>query len=453
MNITLNNIDPVNATLTVNVVKDDYASQVKKELKKIKDTASIPGFRKGMAPQGMIQKMYGKSVLVDEVNKLVSDSLYKYIQENKLNVLGEPMPSEAEQAPLDFDNQTDYEFVFDLGLSPEIDVKLTKRDKMPYYTITVEDSAVESQINSLKANYGTYEQVEDIQDRDMVKGLLVELNPDGSEKEGGIYIEDAVLMPSFMKDEAEKTKFMSAKLNDVLVFNPYKAYEGNEAELASFLKIDKEEVKEYTGDFKFRLQEITRYKEAEVNQELFDKIYGEGVVKSEDELKAKIKDELTAQMAPESDYKFLLDSRDLFLKKTKDVVFPDAFLKRWLIASNPERTEESLETDYPKIIDDLRFHLVKEQIVKEKEIKVEYEDIKEYARRVARMQFAQYGMANVPDDLLNNYAEEMVKKEENVRNLIDRAVEDKVVAAIKEMVALQPKEVTMEEFRKLVETN
>lgn len=453
MNITLNNIDPVNATLTVNVVKDDYAPQVKKELKKIKDTASVPGFRKGMAPQGMIQKMYGKSVLVDEVNKLVGDSLYKYIQDNKLNVLGEPMPSEAEQAPLDFDNQTDYEFVFDLGLAPEINVKLTKKDKMPYYTITVEDSAIETQINSLKANYGSYEQVEDIQDRDMAKGLLVELNPDGSEKEGGIYIEDAVLMPSFMKDEAEKAKFMSAKLNDVLVFNPYKAYEGNEAELASFLKINKEEVKDYTGDFKFRIQEITRYKEAEINQELFDKIYGEGVVKSEDELKAKIKDELTAQMAPESDYKFLLDSRDLFLKKTKDVVFPDAFLKRWLVASNPERTEESLETDYPKIIDDLRFHLVKEQIVKEKEIKVEYEDIQEYARRVARMQFAQYGMANVPDDLLNNYAEEMVKKEENVRNLIDRAVEDKVVAAIKEMVALQPKEVTMEEFRKLVETN
>lgn len=323
---------------------------------------------------------------------------------------------------------------------------------MPYYTIAVEDDAVEKQINSLKANYGTYEQVEDIQDRDMAKGLLVELNPDGSEKEGGIYIEDDVLMPSFMKDEAEKAKFMSAKLNDVLVFNPYKAYDGNEAELASFLKIDKNEVKNYTGDFKFRIQEITRYKEAEINQELFDKIYGEGVVKSEDELKAKIKEEITAQMAPESDYKFLLDAKDLFLKKTKDVVFPDAFLKRWLVASNPERTPESLETDYPKIIDDLRFHLVKEQIVKEKEIKVEYEDIKEYAHRVARMQFAQYGMANVPDDLLNNYAEEMLKKEDHVRNLIDRAVEDKVVAAIKEMVTLQSKEITMEEFHKLIET-
>ena len=451
MKITLNNIDSVNATLTIAVVKDDYATEVKKGLKNIRETASIPGFRKGMAPQSMIQKMYGKSILVDEVNKLVSNKLYDYIKENKLNVLGEPLPHEGEQKPLDFDNQEDYEFTFDLGLAPEMSVKLAKSDKVPYYTISVTEEMIEKQINNFKANYGSYDQVNEIEEKDMAKGLLVELDEEGNPKETGINNEDSVLMPSYMKDEEEKSKFMGAKLGDVITFNPFKAYEGSEAELASFMKIKKEEVKDHTGNFTFKIGEITRYKEAEFNQELFDKIYEPGTITSEEQFKDKIKETTAQQLTPESDYKFILDVRQLLEEKTKDVQFPDAFLKRWLIASNPDRTEESVETDYPKIIADLRFHLIREQIVKDNDIKVEMEDIQEQAKNATRAQFAQYGMSNVPDDLLNNYAQEMLKKEETVRSLVDKAVEEKLIEIFKKEVTLKSKEVTVEEFQKLFE--
>ena len=451
MKITLNNIDPVNATLTIAVVKDDYAAEVKKGLKGIRDTASIPGFRKGMAPQSMIQKMYGKSILVDEVNKLVSNKLYDYIKENNLNVLGEPLPHEGEQKPLDFDTQEDYEFTFDLGLAPEINVKLAKGDKVPYYKISVTEEMIEKQVNNFKANYGSYDQVNEVEDKDMVKGLVVELDEAGKPKENGINNEDSVLMPSFMKDDAEKSKFMGSKLGDVITFNPFKAYEGSEAELASFLKVTKEEVKDYTGNFTFEIKEITRYKEAELNQELFDKIYEPGTITTEEQFKDKIKESAAQQLTPESDYKFILDVRQILEDKAKDVQFPDAFLKRWLIASNPERTEESVEADYPKIIADLRFHLIREQIVKDNDIKVEMEDIQEQARNATRAQFAQYGMANVPEDLLNNYAQEMLKKEETVRSLVDKVVEEKLIEIFKKEVTLKNKEVTVEEFQKLFE--
>jgi trigger factor len=451
MKITLNNIDPVNAELTIEVVKEDYAEEVKKGLKKIRDTSSIPGFRKGMTPPSLIQKMYGKSALVDEVNKLVSKSLYDYIKENNLNVLGEPLPSKKEQAPLDFDNQTDYEFTFDLGLAPVMNAKLAKSDKMPYYTIKVTEEMIEKQITNFKANYGSYDQVNEAEEKDMVKGLLVELNDDNIPKENGIQNENSVLMPSYIKEAEEKAKFVGAKTGDAIIFNPYKAYEGTEAELASFLKVKKEEVKNYTGNFSLQIEEITRYKEAELNQELFDKIYEPGTVTSEEQLKEKIKETIAQQMAPESDYKFILDAKLLLEKKAKDVQFPDAFLKRWLLASNPDRTEAATEEDYPKIIEDLRFHLIKEEIVKENNIQVESEDIRQAALKTTRAQFAQYGMSNIPDNLLENYAQEMLKKEETVRNLIDKVVEDKLITVLKEAATLKIKEVTVEEFQKLVE--
>ena len=449
MNITLKNIDPVNAILKIEIAKDDYASKVEKTLKDFRQKASIPGFRKGMAPMSLVKKMQGKSVLVDEVYKIVSEKLYEYIRENKLNVLGEALPSESEQKELDFDTQEDFEFAFDLGLSPEIAVKLTKKDKLPYYSIKVSDEMIDKQINSYKANYGTYSQVNDIEGKDMAKGLLVELNEDGSIKEGGIQNEDSVLMPFYMKDEEEKTKFMTAKLNSVITFNPYKAYEGAESELASFLKIKKDQVKDYTGSFNFEIKEITRYQEAEINQELFDKVFEPGTVKTEEEFRAKISEMIALQLTPESDYKFILDARKLLQGKADNVQFPDTFLKRWLLTSDAERTPESIEEDYPKIIEDLKFHLIKEQIVKDNDIKVEAADVQEYARRATKSQFAQYGMANIPDDLLENYAQEMMKKEETVRSLVDKAVEDKLIAVLKEKLTLDPKEVTVEEFQNL----
>ncbi|GHU71309.1 trigger factor [Bacteroidia bacterium] len=444
MNITLKNIDAVNATITVAVAKEDYQPKVEKAINNICKTIVLDGFRKGYAPKSRIQAMYGKSVLVDEINKLVSDQLYDYIKDSQLNVLGEPLPSQEPQEPLNFDTQENYEFTFDVALAPEMDVKLTKSDKLTYYTIQVADEMVEKQINSFKANYGVYETAETVEAKDIVKGLL-------TEADGELTVEDAVLMPSFMKDEAEKSKFTGAKKDDIISFNPYKAYEGHESELASFLKIKKEEVGAHQGDFTFAITEITRYKEAELNPELYDKIYEPGTVTSEEAFITKIKENIAQQMAPESDYKFLIDAKQALENKAKDIQFPDEFLKRWLVASGEKRTPESVEEDYPKILDDLKFQLIKDKLLKDNDIKIEKEDVEQQAYVTARAQFAQYGMANAPEHLLQNYVQEMMNKEKNVQNLINLVVENKLIDVLKQQATLKNKEVTIEEFQKLFE--
>jgi trigger factor len=425
---------------------------VENSLKDLRKNAVIAGFRKGMVPKSLITQRYGRSVLIEEINQLVSNSLYNYIQENKLNVLGEPLPGLEEQKPLDFDKQEDYTFTFDIGLSPEIAAKLTKEDKLTYYTIKIDDETVNKQIESYKANFGIYDyEAETIEDKDLAKGVLTELDENGNPKEEGIHSDDAVLMPSFIKNEEVKAKFMGASLHTTIVFNPFTAYEGNEAELSSFLKIKKEEVKEHTGDVSFTINEITRYKEAELNQELFDKVFEPGSVDSEEAFREKVRDNIARQVAPESDYKFLLDARDLLQEKAADVQFPDAFLKRWLLASKTDRTPQSIEDDYPQIIEDLKFQLIKNQLIKDNNIEVGESDVTEYAKKATRAQFAQYGMANVPDELLENYSREMLKKEETVRSLIEKAMEDKLIDILKNQATLKSKKVSIEDFQKLFE--
>jgi trigger factor len=452
MNITLKNSDLVNATINVEIVKSDYTEKVENALKDLRKNAAIPGFRKGMVPKSIITQRYGISVLVEEINKLVSNGLYDYIRNNNLNVLGEPLPNETEQKPLDFGKQEDFEFIFDIGLSPEINVNLTKDDKLTYYAIKVEDEMLNKQIESYKSNYGTYaDDANTVEEKDVIKGVLTGLDENGNPAEAGITVEDAVLMPSYIKTDAEKAKFIGAALNATVVFNPFTAYEGNEAELASFLKIKKEEVNNYTGDFAFEIKEITRYKEAELNQELFDKVFEPGTVTSEEAFRGKVKENISSQLTPESDYKFLIDIREYLNKKAADIQFPDAFLKRWLLASNTSKTPESVEENYASIIEDLKFQLIKNRLVKENGLEITDDDVKEYAKQATRAQFAQYGMANVPDQLLENYSQEMLKKEETVRNLIDKALEDKLIKILKTQVTLKTKKVTVEDFQKLFE--
>lgn len=450
MNVSLKNIDAVSGIVKLEIVKADYAEQVEKSLRNFRQKANVPGFRKGMVPMGMVKKMYGKHVLVEEVNKLVSENLFSYIRENKLNILGEPMPNESEQKPINFDTQEDFEFCFDVALAPEINIALSKSDKLPYYEVAIDDEMLNQQIDAYTANFGTYDKADEVEEKDMVKGTVAELE-NGSPKEGGIVVEEAVLMPAYMKDEAEKAKFVGAKVNSVVVFNPNKAYEGAEAEIASFLKVDKEAVAGITGDFSFEITEITRHQKAEMNQELFDKVFGEGVVTSEEEFKNKIKDALTDQFTPQSDYKFLLDAREVLVQKAGEMKFADDMLKRWLVAANENTTAEKVEEDFPKMIEDLKYQLIKENLVKSNNLKVEDEDIEAFAKRVAQAQFAQYGMLSVPEDVLANYAKDMLKNKQTLQNIIDRAVEEKLAAWLKEQVELDVKEVSTEEFGKLFE--
>lgn len=450
MNVSLKNTDATRGVLTLEIVKADYAEQVEKNLRGIRQKANFPGFRKGMVPMGMVKKMFGKSALAEEVNKLISENITAYIRDNHLHILGEPLPSETEQTKVDFDTQEDFEFCFDVALAPEINIELSKADKLPYYQIKIDDEMVDKQLEAYQANFGTYKEVEEVEEKDLVKGTLAELE-NGTPKENGIVVEDAVLMPMYVKEETEKAKFVGAKKHSVVVFNPHKAYEGAEAEIASFLKIDKEQVAAHTGDFSFEIKEVTRHANAELNQELFDKVFGKDVVTSEEEFKNKIREALAEQFTPQSDFKFLTDARDLLVQKAGELSFADDLLKRWLLAADEKNTKEKIDEEYPHIVEDLTYQLIREKLVVDNGLKVENADLEDFAKRVAKAQFAQYGMLSVPEDVLGNYAKDLLKNKQTFQNIFNRAMEEKMAGWLKEQIELDVKEVTLDEYNKLME--
>ena len=368
-----------------------------------------------------------------------------------MNVLGEPMPNEESQKEIDFDTQEDFEFVFDVALAPEFDAEVSKDDKIDYYDIDVTDEMVDMQVKMYTQRNGHYDKVDTYADNDMLKGLLAELNEDGSTKEGGIQVEGAVMMPSYMKNDEQKAIFANAKVNDVLVFNPHTAWDGNAAELASLLKIDKETAAEVKANFSFQVEEITRFVPGELNQEIFDQVFGKDVVTTEEDFRARVKAAIATQFGADSDYKFMLDVRKHLMDKIGKLEFPDALLKRFMRQSNPDKDEKFVEDNYDKSIEELTWHLIKEKLVKANEIKVEQADITNMAKEATRAQFAQYGMLNVPDELLDNYAKEMLKKKESIDGLVNRAIETKLAAALKEQVTLEHKPISAADFNKMFE--
>jgi len=449
MNVDKQVIDSVNAVVKIQLLKADYQEKVENTLKNYRKKANVPGFRPGMVPAGLIQKMYGKSVLAEAVQDAVSEALYNYIRDNQLNILGEPLPSET-QAMIDFDTQEDFDFAFDIALSPELDFSLTKKDSIPYYTITVTDEMVAEQAKSMAARNGSYVKAEATEEADVIKGLLIEVQPDGTIGLEGISVEDAVLTPKYFKNDEEKAKLIGLGIGDTVVFNPAKAYDHTETELASLLKVPKEVAKTVSTDFTFEVKEITRYQEGEMNQVLFDQLYGEGVVTSEEAFKAKIREQLEAQFAPESDYRFMVDAEKALLKKATDVVFPVDFLKRWMLETQ-KRTADNIDEEMPKMIEDLKWHLMKEKIVTDNNLTVSEEELLETAKKITRAQFAQYGMMNVPEDLLNGYAADMLKKEDSKRNIIDQSMSAVVAGFLKGAVKITDKKISVEDFNKLYE--
>jgi len=438
-------IDQVNAVLKIGVVKADYQEKVEQTLKNYRKKAHVPGFRPGNVPAGLINKMYGKAVLAEEVQNMISEALYNYIKENKLSILGEPLPSEN-QSPIDFSTQENFDFSFDIALSPEIAFTLTKKDAIPYYTIKVTDDMINDQVKNLASRNGNYIQVEKSEDRDVVKGSLIEILADGKD---GISVEDAVLMPAYIKNEEEKDKLIGLSMGDKVVFNPSVAYDNAEGEMASLLRVPKDVAKNVTSDFSFEVKEITRFKEGELSQELFDTVYGKDVVTTEEAFRTKVKESIENQFVPESDYRFMVDAKDVLLKKLKDVVFPVEALKRWVLATKKEQTPETIDADMPKMIEELKWHLMKEQIIKENDLAVTEEKLLETAKKVTRAQFSQYGMMNVPDDLLAGYAADMLKKEESRQTILDQAMSTVVATYLKGVVKLSNKLISMEDFNKL----
>ncbi len=447
MNITFEAPDKINGLMTITLESADYQPEVEKTLKDYRKRANIPGFRPGQAPMGMIKRQFGTSVKVDAVNKLLGEKLYEYVRENKIQMLGEPLPSEQQEA-LDFESDQPLTFKFDIAVAPEFEAKLSGKDKVPFYNITVDDKLIDQQVEMYQSRAGQYEKVEqfDAEQRDMLKGDLREVN-------GSIEVADAVLMPQYMKVDDQKKLFDGCKLGDVITWNPRKAYPESDVEVSSLLKIQKEEVKDHEGDFTFQITEISRFVKAEVNQALFDQTFGEGTVKSEKEFRQKIADQISQQFKADSDYKFLLDVREHMEKKVGKLEFPEAILKRVMIQNNKDRkdAQEYVEKNFELSIKELGWHLIKEQLVAAQGIKVEEDDLKQVAKEAARAQFAQYGMSNVPDEYLDNYAQEMLKKRENVDGLVDRAVDVKLTAALKGVVKLDEKDITLEDFQKMLQ--
>jgi len=453
MNITFEAPDKINGLMTITLEKEDYQPEVDKTLKDYRKRANVPGFRPGQVPMGIIKRQYGPAVKVDVVNKMLGEKLNSYIIDNKIKMLGQPMPSE-QQETLDFDNEdAPLTFKFDIAVAPEFNAELTGKDKIDYYNITVDDKLIDQQVEMYQSRSGRYEKVEqyDGEQRDMLKGDLRELDADGNVKEGGIEVADSVLMPQYMKAEDQKKLFDNAKLGDIITWNPRKAYPESDVEVSSLLKIEKDQVAEHTGDFTYQITEISRFIKAEVNQKLFDQTFGEGTVKDEKEFRQKISDMIAQQFKADSDYKFLLDVRAHMEKKVGKLEFPEAILKRVMLQNNKDRGEKFVEENFEGSIKELGWHLIKEQLVAANGIKIENDDLKNVAKEAARAQFAQYGMSNVPDEYLENYATEMLKKQENVDGLVDRAVDLKLTAALKNVVKLNEKDITMEDFQKLLQ--
>ena len=450
MNITKENIDELNAILTVSIEKNDYEANVNDVLKNYRKKANMPGFRPGMVPAGLIKKMYGKAALAEEVNKILSKSLTDYIVSENLNVLGEPLPNDEKQQPIDWDNQSDFSFVFDVATAPAFDVKLEDLTALPYYNIVADDEMVEKQLDAYASRLGQNVVVESVEEKDTVRGNFVQLGEDGSEQEGGIVAEKVVIAIDLMKDEEIKASFIGKKAGDVVVFDPVKAYD-NRHEVSHLLNISHEAAETLSGNFSFTIVEVLRFEKAELNPDLFSKIYGEdsGIATLE-EFTAKVKAEIEENFGYSSNYKFALDSRDALLNAVS-IELPEAFLKRWIKATNEKMTEEQIEGDFDNFMVDLKWQLIKDKIAKDNGLKITEEDVRGLAKEMALMQFRQYGLNNVGEEHLENYADHMLKNEEERRKLVARKHEDVIVATIKEKASLDVKEISYDEFNKMLE--
>ena len=448
MKISFENADKVNGLMTLTVEAEDYKKQVEDKLKEYRKKANVPGFRPGMVPMGLIKRQYGTAVKVDVINQVLGQEMYKYINYNKIKMLGEPMPSEK-QVPQDLEGDGPFEFVFDIAVAPEFTISLSDKDKVTYYDIQADDELVNSQIDMMASRSGHYEKVEDYDEsmRDMLKGDLRQLDEEGNTLEGGITVADAVLMPQYIKVEDQKKLFDGAHLGDIITFNPKKAYPESDAEVAGLLKMKKEEVADLTSDFSFQITEISRFVKAEVNQELFDTIFGQGVVNGEEEFRTKIKEGLKGQLQSEADFQFLADVRKYTEEKVGELTFPEDLLRRVMKMNNKDKDDKYVDEHFDASIKELKWHLIKEQLVAATEVKIDDNEVKATAKEMARAQFAQYGMNDVPDDYLENYAQDILKNKEHVDGIIDRTIDLKLTQALKSFVKLDVKKVTLEEFR------
>lgn len=449
MKVSFENPDKINGLLTITVEDDDYKAEVEKTLKEYRKTANVPGFRPGQVPMGMIRRRFGSAVKMDAINKVLGDELQKYIADNNIAMLGEPLASEKQQ-PQDLEKDGPYTFMFDIAVAPEFDIKLDANDTVDYYEVTADDTLIDSQVEMFASRMGQNVEADHYEDGDVLKGDLRQLDAEGNTLEGGLTVEAASVMPKYLKSDDQKKLFDGCKPGDIITFNPSKAYEGSNYELSSLLKVDREKVAEYTGDFSYQITSVQHFEKHAVDQELFDLTFGKDAIKDEKEFREKIAEGLKAQLALDSDMKFLMDVRKYAEDKVGQLTYPDSLLKRIMKQNNKDKDQEFIDKNYEPSIKELSWSLIRSKIAVALGVKIEDEDVKSAAREMAKAQFAQYGMSNVPQEYVDNYADELLKKKEAQQQFVDRAIDAKLVEALKGVVTLNKKSVSLDEFNKMM---
>ncbi len=450
MNIDKEQIDDLNIEVKVKLGKEDYEPKIDEVLRGYNRKANVPGFRPGKVPMGLLRKMYGKQVLIEEINKLVSQSLQDFINKEELKVLGDPMPKSSGE-DLNWEIGEDFTFDFEMGLAPKIQINLSKDDKISEYSITVDQDMIDKEMDSYAARHGKFVEVNEVVDfKEKLTGDIVQLDENNQPLEGGFAAEDSSVILSLIKDEEHKKPFENAKIGDEIIFNLSETYP-NEWEIASILQKQKEEIGNIKdSNFRFTVKKMEKYENAELDQELFDKVFGENAVKSKEEFEERIKERIAADFKEHSMMKFGMDARDYLLQKLQPAL-PEKFLNKWLWAVNRDKdiSQEAFDKEFPLFLKGTQWDLIVQTIAKEKDIKIEEQDIIEAAKDATKRQFARYGISDFPDDMLNNYAMNTLKEESNVRQIISQLVERKALNAIHDEVSILDQEVSFEEFNRI----
>jgi trigger factor len=453
MELNFNKIDNLNATLVVTIEKADYAPSVEKELKKQQKQAVIKGFRPGTAPIGMIKSMYGKSVLAEEINRLASNGLYDYLKEQNIDIIAQPLPSETIESDIDIEKGETFVFAFDLGLAPIFDFNISNKDTLDKYVITVDESEVDKEIENLGKRYGKLETVEVSEEKDVIYATATELNESNTSFEGGVNDKEISFTADLITDEALKKELTGVQAGTVLNLNIYSLFNENHTVIASTLGIAKEAVADLNPTFKISITEIKRQIPAEINQELFDQVMGEGVVTDIDTFRSKIKENLESYYKNESDQQIEHMISHL-LEEKHEVPLPDAFLKRWLLNTKEEQySADNIDERYENESKVLKEILIREKAAAQYELKVEQQDIEDASLGYTLSLFRNYGMQNPDFEFVKKFSDDSLKKRDYIEQMNDIAIRRKVYNQVKEIISYNEKPVSIEEFYKLIETH
>lgn len=447
MNVSMEKTGNVSALINVSVAENDYKDKVTAELKKIGKTHTIPGFRKGHVTIDQLRRRFGKQVKSDVINQEVYDAVINYIRDNKLGILGEPLPVELKEINME---DADYSFQYEIGLTPEINVALDKVT-LPYYNIEVSKEMVDEQDTAIRERFGAQVPGEEVDEKALVKGSIMELNADGTIKEGenAIQVVGGIIAPMYLKSKEEADKFVGKKLNEKVVFNPWNACDGDVTRIASMLNIEKEQAADVKSDFEMSIAEIIVVKPAELNDELYKNVFGDDKVKNEEEYFEALKNMISSQISGNSEMLFRHDAEKKLVEEYGNVELPQEFLKKWLVARNEELTAENIDEEFEKMIPALKWQLIKERIAVATDVKIEEADILAHAKMLAANQFAQYGMTGMDDDTIADYAKRLLADKSIRPRIVEEAGDVKLYAAIKNAVNLDQQMVSIDKFKEI----